>query len=152
METSSIVIESKALPWFGILGNSKGHGRPDREQSAAPITCPPGNKAIPCLPERLRNAPKGLPVTQLSKLTTGNGGISSRNMSAAVFAALLLSGLVASLLTRAVLLHGLEISLNVHALLQAPTVVVATLRELVVGKPRTGMAPAAGAGSGYSTV
>ena len=50
------------------------------------------------------------------------------------------------------LLHGLEIGLNVHSLLQAPAAVAATLRELVVGKPRPGLAPAAGGGSGYSTV
>lgn len=50
LASGSIVIESKAYPWYGILGNMKGHGRPFRISSTAPITCLPGSKAAVCQP------------------------------------------------------------------------------------------------------
>lgn len=38
-DTGSVVIESRAYPWFGILGNSAGEGRPAWIVSTAPINC-----------------------------------------------------------------------------------------------------------------
>lgn len=38
-DTGSVVIESRAYPWFGIFGNSAGEGRPAWIVSTAPINC-----------------------------------------------------------------------------------------------------------------
>ena len=48
MEQGANVIESRALPWFGMLGNSQGAGRPKWTVFAAPLSCTPGSRAYAC--------------------------------------------------------------------------------------------------------
>ena len=48
METGANVIESRALPWYGILGNAKGGGRPHWTVSKSPLSCLAGSRAPIC--------------------------------------------------------------------------------------------------------
>jgi len=48
MEMGANVIESRALNWFGVLGNSRGGGRPHWSVSQAPLSCTTGNRAPVC--------------------------------------------------------------------------------------------------------
>ena len=109
METGSIVVESKAYPWFGILGNSQGRGRPMRVPSTVPIKCPIGSKAQPCTPGAAAEV-VGLIQPKTSYASASGaptpGSLSSRTLSTLLLATMLVSALLASMLTRAVLLHG----------------------------------------------
>ena len=62
------MIESKAYPWFGILGNSRGHGRPSRILSTAPLSCTPRSKAEPCLPPAALEPVRGVTVATMDKI------------------------------------------------------------------------------------
>ena len=44
-----IVVESRAYPWFGLLGNSTGAGRPVWVESEAPLKCMVDSLARPCI-------------------------------------------------------------------------------------------------------
>ncbi|KAL1520545.1 hypothetical protein AB1Y20_022121 [Prymnesium parvum] len=151
MESGSIVVESKAYPWFGILGNSKGHGRPARIESTAPISCLPGSKAAPCQPAIDASSPKAGLSPSLIASPSVDAPISRRSMSAAVLIALLLSALFASMVTRAVLLHGLDVSFSMSQLLQAPLAFGAMLHDMLRHKPVSGM-PSVPKAGGYDTV
>ena len=48
MELGANVVESRALPWYAILGNAKGAGRPHWVVSHAPMSCRPGSRAPIC--------------------------------------------------------------------------------------------------------
>ena len=49
MESGANVVESRALPWYGILGNARGGGRPAWTVSSSPLSCTKDNKAQVCL-------------------------------------------------------------------------------------------------------
>jgi len=48
MELGANVVESRALPWYGILGNAKGTGRPHWVVSHAPLSCSSDSRAPIC--------------------------------------------------------------------------------------------------------
>ena len=48
METGANVIESRALQWYGMLGNAQGYGRPTWVVSDAPLSCTRTNTARAC--------------------------------------------------------------------------------------------------------
>jgi hypothetical protein len=49
MEVGANVVESRALPWYGILGNAAGGGRPSWTISTAPLSCTRGSRAPVCV-------------------------------------------------------------------------------------------------------
>jgi len=48
METGANVVESRALPWYAMLGNAAGKGRPSWAVSSAPLECSSGSRAPIC--------------------------------------------------------------------------------------------------------
>jgi len=63
MEMGANVVESKALYWYGILGNALGGGRPVWTDSGSPLTCAAASKAPPCVKEADVGFTGFLPVT-----------------------------------------------------------------------------------------
>ena len=64
------------------------------------------------------------------------------------------SGVLASMLTRAVLLHGLVLDFSLDSLTRAPAILGSMVREILHGKPRpmATTAPVSGGRGGYDTV
>ena len=73
METGANVIESRALPWYAILGNAKGGGRPSWTVSSAPLSCTRGNRAPICR----RLAGEDVPAAAASPLLASAVGSTS---------------------------------------------------------------------------
>lgn len=62
METGANVVESRALPWYAILGNAQGGGRPAWTVSSAPLTCAVDSHAPIC--KRIDGVPESFAATQ----------------------------------------------------------------------------------------
>ena len=48
METGANVVESRALPWYAMLGNAAGNGRPSWTVSDSPLSCTRDSHAPIC--------------------------------------------------------------------------------------------------------
>ena len=108
-----VVVESRAYPWFGLLGNSSGKGRPLWVESGAPLRCMVDSLARPCVEAGVGN------LREVYATGTGSGGdggaatgwatgtglkrrYSRGAMASAVLLSMLLSAAVSVALTRAV--------------------------------------------------
>eukprot|EP00327_Prymnesium_parvum_P017563 CAMPEP_0113242676 /NCGR_PEP_ID=MMETSP0008_2-20120614/7456_1 /TAXON_ID=97485 /ORGANISM="Prymnesium parvum" /LENGTH=381 /DNA_ID=CAMNT_0000090165 /DNA_START=11 /DNA_END=1156 /DNA_ORIENTATION=+ /assembly_acc=CAM_ASM_000153 len=58
MEMGSNVIQSTALYWYGMLGNTLGGGRPTWIESSAPLSCSEGSRAPVCVRLATYGAPQ----------------------------------------------------------------------------------------------
>ena len=89
METPPAVVESRAYPWFGLLGNSSGAGRPAFVASDAPIDCPyaGASRARPCTEAGAGNT---------RPRSWADGGDESFSLLELVVAAVLAAGICAS--------------------------------------------------------
>ena len=75
MESGANVVESRALNWYGILGNAKGGGRPKWTVSDAPLSCTAGSRAPIC--RKLAGQPETTPTSLFPQLG-GATAVSSR--------------------------------------------------------------------------
>jgi hypothetical protein len=171
-----IVVESRAYPWFGQLGNSSGKGRPLWVESGAPLRCMVDSLARPCVEAGVGN------LREVYAAGTGGGrggapagsatgtGLKRRYsrgaMASAVLLSMLLSAAISVALTRAVVVDGLELSCTADALPAAGRAIARAVRGLVSPEPgsgapstsgTSGLAPAVvpsplAGGSGYQTV
>lgn len=172
-----VVVESRAYPWFGQLGNSSGKGRPLWVESGAPLRCMVDSLARPCVEAGVGN------LREVYAAGTGSGGsggaaagsatgtglmrrYSRGAMASAVLLSMLLSAAVSVALTRAVVVDGLELSCSADALPAAGRAIARAVRGVVSSEPgssapsssgTSGLAPAVVpsplvGGSGYQTV
>ena len=172
-----VVVESRAYPWFGQLGNSSGKGRPLWVESGAPLRCMVDSLARPCVEAGVGN------LREVYAAGTGSGGsggaaagsatgtglmrrYSRGAMASAVLLSMLLSAAISVALTRAVVVDGLELSCSADALPAAGRAIARAVRGVVSSEPRSsapsasgtsGLAPAVVpsplvGGSGYQTV
>ena len=81
METGANVVESRALNWYGILGNAKGGGRPKWTVSDAPLSCTAGNRAPVCM--HLAGQDGEGPASSAALPLLGGGGASAYSAKAA---------------------------------------------------------------------
>ena len=172
-----VVVESRAYPWFGQLGNSSGKGRPLWVESGAPLRCMVDSLARPCVEAGVGN------LREVYAAGTGSGGsggaaagsatgtglmrrYSRGAMASAVLLSMLLSAAISVALTRAVVVDGLELSCSADALPAAGRAIARAVRGVVSSEPgssapsssgTSGLAPAVVpsplvGGSGYQTV
>ena len=170
-----IVVESRAYPWFGQLGNSSGKGRPLWVESGAPLRCMVDSLARPCVEAGVGNlrevsgSGSGGSGGAAAGLATGTGlkrRYSRGAMASAVLLSMLLSAAISVALTRAVVVDGLELSCSADALPAAGRAIARAVRGVVSSEPgssapsssgTSGLAPAVVpsplvGGSGYQTV
>ena len=74
-----IVVESRAYPWFGLLGNSTGLGRPQFIESEVPLKCMVDSLARPCVESGVGNTRET--YAPLSAGATGAGTYYKRRYS-----------------------------------------------------------------------
>lgn len=167
-----IVVESRAYPWFGQLGNSSGQGRPLWVESGAPLTCMVDSLARPCVEVgignlREVNAAGASGAATTGGTGTGTGTVLKRRYSQGTFASAVLlsmafSAAISVLLTRAVVLDGLQLSFSGDSLAAAGRTLARAVRGTGASEPApsasgtSGLAPATpgpqSGGSGYQTV
>ena len=78
METGANVIESRALPWYAMLGNAAGSGRPSWVVSDAPLACSSNSHAPIC--QRIASGDDGFAATV--------GGVAAARSAANAFSGL----------------------------------------------------------------
>ena len=157
-----VVVESRAYPWFGLLGNSSGKGRPLWVESGAPLRCMVDSLARPCVEAGVGN------LREVYAAGTGSGGggggaatgwatgtglkrrYSRSAMAAAVGLSMLLSAAVSVALTRAVVVDGLELSCSADALPAAGRAIARAVRGVVSSEPGSGVGSGAPSASGTS--
>jgi len=170
-----IVVESRAYPWFGQLGNSSGKGRPLWVESGAPLRCMVDSLARPCVEAGVGNlrevsgSGSGGSGGAAAGLATGTGlkrRYSRGAMASAVLLSMLLSAIISIALTRVVVVDGLELSCSADALPAAGRAIARAVRGLVSSEHGSGAPSASGTGglapavvpsplaggSGYQTV
>ena len=174
------MVESRAYPWFGQLGNSSGQGRPLWVESGAPLRCMVDSLARPCVELGVGNLREVYAAGTGSGSGSSSGGAavdtgtgtglkrrySRGTMASAVMLSMVLSAAISIALTRAVVVDGLQLSFSADALPAAGRAIVRAVRGTVASEPRStaasfasgtsGLAPAMpspqSGGGGYQTV
>lgn len=160
-----IVVESRAYPWFGLLGNSTGAGRPVWVESEAPLKCMVDSLARPCIEVGMGNtreenyavAPGS--ATGVAALASGlKRRYSHGTMASAVLLTMLFSAAISVALTRAVLVDGLELSCSSGACASAGRALARAVRGSRGSRAAATSSPSPATpgpqtgGSGYATV
>lgn len=143
-----LVVESRAYPWFGLRGNSTGKGRPVFVESQAPLKCTVDSLARPCVEFGVGNTRETFGVAGSAGVSTFTSATKRRyshgTMAAAVLLTMLFSASISIVLTRAVLIDGLELSLSLESVPVAGGALVKAVKGIFMGggAPTTSFVPA----------
>ena len=153
METGANVVESRALQWYGILGNARGQGRPSWTVSNAPLMCTQGSRAPIC--QRIESDEGGFGLSAaLSAVrahAAADDGYSVAIVLFVIFATASAAFAAGAILTYASLKGGLPPA--AHELLSALGHVAQAVGDGIASLLRssahgTGYAPPSGGGAG----
>ena len=132
-----LVVESRAYPWFGLRGNSTGKGRPVFVESQAPLKCTVDSLARPCVDIGMGNTRETLGLAGSAGVGTYTSATKRRyshgTMAAAVLLTMLFSASISIVLTRAVLIDGLELSLSLESVPVAGGALVRAVKGIFGG-------------------